>query len=351
MGNALRFLVGKFFKPIVGQENESLGHHGLSTATVGVLALAHDLFYFDITSQVPERLSRHVASSMEAQATWFVKLVQAWKQANPPPKTPEQASRLVTQTLEMADDVEGVLKFYGLPIPRARVEVPGVVVFPPPPPRPEQVKYVLQTFRVDARNVSDGDCLTVYVDVVDTREASNVPKVVQIAISEQLKARAFKNYAKADTLNKMIVDAGYRLLRGANNVDILAKKYQIRLRGIDAPKSKMHYGKEAKEELTNLVQGNCLTIGVYGGDKYGRLVGDIYCNGKFVQEVMLKKGCAWHNAAFDNRPELRKWEMEARAAQVGLWALSNPKKPREWQKNNPEMPWDWRIPIITKRTL
>lgn len=53
--------------------------------------------------------------------------------------------------------------------------------------------------------------------------------------------------------------------------------------GIDAPENSMPYGKEAKEELAMLVQGKCLRILVYGEDQYGRSVGDIYCNGIFVQ--------------------------------------------------------------------
>lgn len=52
----------------------------------------------------------------------------------------------------------------------------------------------------------------------------------------------------------------------------------------------MPYGDEAKEELTNLVQGKCLRILVYGEDQYGRSVGDIYCNGTFVQ--VLRKMCS-----------------------------------------------------------
>ncbi|KAI3884498.1 hypothetical protein MKW92_028816 [Papaver armeniacum] len=346
MGNALRFLFGNCFKTIDNQEYESLGHHGFSTATVGVSALSHDLFHFDITSQVPERLNGHVASSIEAQTTWYVKLLQAWKEANPPPKTPEQTSRLVIQTLEMADDVEGLLKFYGLPILRDPVEVPALVAFPPPTSLPEGVMFVLQTFRVDSRCVADGDCLTVFVDVADPREARNVPKVVQEAVSQRLRARANMDYGTADACYKNIVDAGYRLLRGTNNEHTLVKRY----RGIDAPELKMPYGQEAKEELTNLVQGKCLIVRVYGVDPHGRLVGDVHCNGIFVQEVMLKKGGAWNYSDFDNRPELAKWEMEARAAGVGLWALSNPEKPWEWRKKNPEMPWDWRIPISSKRT-
>lgn len=57
----------------------------------------------------------------------------------------------------------------------------------------------------------------------------------------------------------------------------------VKCRGIDAPENKMPYGDEAKEELTKLVQGKCLRILVYGEDQYGRSVGDIYCNGIFVQ--------------------------------------------------------------------
>jgi len=107
-------------------------------------------------------------------------------------------------------------------------------------------------------------------------------------------------------------------------------------RGIDAPESAMPYGKEAKTELTKIVQGKPLRILVYEEDRYGRSVGDIYCNGIFVQvfilcvhvvillliykcfyflsfsscfsvvtkEMMLKKGLAWHYVAYDKRPEL-----------------------------------------------
>ncbi|MCL7043190.1 hypothetical protein MKW94_018123, partial [Papaver nudicaule] len=123
------------------------------------------------------------------------------------------------------------------------------------------------------------------------------------------------------------------VLTGSNNEDILAKKYRVRLSGIDCPESKMPFGQEAKQQLVKLVEGKCLVIHVYTEDRYGRLVGDIHCNGKFVQEIMLKKGCAWHYAAYDKRPELIKWENAARAARVGLWASPNPEKPWEWRKN------------------
>ncbi|KAK4385272.1 Staphylococcal-like nuclease CAN2 [Sesamum angolense] len=68
MGNALRFLCGHCCRP--SPESESIGHHGVTAATVGVSALAHDLYNFEITNQVPQELSKHVVSSRKAQANW-----------------------------------------------------------------------------------------------------------------------------------------------------------------------------------------------------------------------------------------------------------------------------------------
>ena len=52
MGNALRLLCGQCIEPKTTGDFEFLGHHGVSAATVGLSALAHDLFHFEITSQV-----------------------------------------------------------------------------------------------------------------------------------------------------------------------------------------------------------------------------------------------------------------------------------------------------------
>ncbi|KAI3974686.1 hypothetical protein MKX01_004415 [Papaver californicum] len=336
MGNAIRSLYGSCCKP--STQEESADSYGVSTTSVGVVgvsALAHDLLNYEHTSQVPEGLSQHVASSKKTQAIWYNKLLQAWKEAQLPPRTRKQASRLIIQTLKeyQKTDVEALLRFYGLPIPRKRVEIPDEEVFPPT--QPEGVLFELQTFPVDAKAVGDGDGLTVYVDAMDPREAPNVPRAVQVAVSRRAKARASRDYATADALQQNIADAGYRVFNGSNNEDILAKKYRIRLRGIDAPEMQMPYGKEAKVELTKLLQGKCLTIGVYGEDQYGRLVGDVHCNGKFAQKTMLQKGLAWHFEKYDKRPELKKWEKRARDAQLGLWASPNPQKPWEWRKNNP----------------
>nr|XP_043617833.1 staphylococcal-like nuclease CAN2 isoform X2 [Erigeron canadensis] len=148
-------------------------------------------------------------------------------------------------------------------------------------------------------------------------------------------ARAARNYDRAYALHKQIKDAGYGVLY-INRRQMLARKYRIRLRGIDAPENAMPYGKEAKDELVKIISGQCLKILVYNEDQYGRFVGDIYCNGIFVQKLMLKKGLAWHYTAYDNRPKLAKWEKCARDKRIGLWASSNPEMPWKWRRNHPE---------------
>ncbi|CAE6041217.1 unnamed protein product [Arabidopsis arenosa] len=310
MGNALTFLYGKCCKPTT--TDDSLGPHGVSAATVGVSALAHDLFNFEITSQVPEGLGRYVQSSRKAQANWYRKILEAWKQAKPPPQTAEEASRLVIEILKRNQ--------------KADVEV-------------------------DPKAVADGDTITVYVSTSEPVVSSSVPREVNLAAVQRAKAREKRNYPKADELHQKIIDSGYRVLN-IENEEVLARKFRIRLRGIDAPESQMPFGKEAQQGLLKIVGRKSLKVLVYGEDQYGRCVGDLYCNGIFVQEAMLKKGLAWHYFAYDKRPVLAKarlvefvlyilqisfvcWHSDFEyLCEINQWASSNPEKPWDWRKNN-----------------
>ncbi|CAN6898269.1 unnamed protein product [Brassica oleracea] len=61
----------------------------------------------------------YVVSSKKAQAIWYGKILEAWKQAKPRPQTDEEAARLVITTLKghKKADLEGLLSFYRLPSP------------------------------------------------------------------------------------------------------------------------------------------------------------------------------------------------------------------------------------------
>lgn len=108
---------------------------------------------------------------------------------------------------------------------------------------------------MDAKAVADGDTVTVYVSTMDPRESSAVPRDVHVAAVERSKARAERNYPKADALHQKIIDSGYRFVYkldaqipihrfrltessclachrvlNIQNEEILSRKYRIRLR-------------------------------------------------------------------------------------------------------------------------
>ncbi|KAL5562828.1 hypothetical protein UlMin_032575 [Ulmus minor] len=170
-------------------------------------------------------------------------------------------------------------------------------------------KFVLKTVPAREEAVQDGDSLTVYCNTEDHENLPSIPQYVKKLYEEISDARLRKNYDKAHALNrKMSNNFGYRVLNYENK-EILAQKFRIRLRGIDAPEHKMPFDDEAKNGLAELVKGQKLTIVVYGKDRYDRFVGDIYCNGVFIQ-----------------------WEKKAREDRVGLWVSPNPEAPWKWKQ-------------------
>uniref|UniRef100_A0A453HS97 TNase-like domain-containing protein n=1 Tax=Aegilops tauschii subsp. strangulata TaxID=200361 RepID=A0A453HS97_AEGTS len=225
------------------------------------------------------------------------------------------------------ESVSGILEFYNFPIP----SLPAASSNHRPSSLPEGVQFVLNTLPVNNQNIGDGDGFTAYVATTDPRESGNVPIEVHEMVIARTEARNRRDYKSADALQSSIKEAGYKIIV-CSDEEILARKYRIRMRGIDAPELKMTYGKESKSALVKLIGGKRTTIHVYEQDQFDRYVGDVYCNCAFIQEKMLKNGHAWHFTTYDKRPEFAKWEREARAAQRGLFASLNPEKPWDWRR-------------------
>ncbi|KAL6905994.1 hypothetical protein ACP4OV_003595 [Aristida adscensionis] len=319
-------------RPRPHPHEQSLGPHGVTPATASVAALAQDLLNFESTSMVPEALGQNVTSSKKAQVKWYRMMLEAYKNIRPPPKTPEEAAQLVATALSriQKDDLEGILAFYNLPIPS--VPAPSTSSDYHPSLLPEGIQFVLDTLPVNNRCIGDGDGFTAYVDTANPRESANVPLEVHELVIARTQARIDRDHQMANTLQSSLDEAGYKVIN-ISGEDILARKYRIRMRGIDAPELKMPYGKESRNALVKLIGGKRVTIYVYEQDQFGRYVGDIYCDNMFIQEKMLKSGNAWHFKTYDKRPEFAKWEREARAAHLGLWASENPEKPWDWRRD------------------
>ncbi|KAM0866253.1 hypothetical protein ACQ4PT_042747 [Festuca glaucescens] len=310
---------------------EPVDPHGLKPATAAIAALTRDLRSFESSSVVPEGLGQHVTSSKKEQITWYKYMSEAYRTTAPSPRTPAEAAQLVATALNWIPrvDLEGIFEFYNFPTSSLPAASSNHLLTS----LPAGVQFVLNTLPVNVNCIGDGDGFTAYVAIRDDpRELANVPQEVYEMLTARTKARIRRDYWSADTLRSTLDKSGYKIIICSGN-EILARKYRIRLRGVDAPELKMPYGKESKNALEKLIGGKSTKIYVYGQDQFERYVGDIYCDSVFIQEEMLRNGHAWHFKNYDRRPEFSAWERKARAARKGLWASRNPEKPWHWRRD------------------
>uniref|UniRef100_A0A0E0F1N4 TNase-like domain-containing protein n=1 Tax=Oryza meridionalis TaxID=40149 RepID=A0A0E0F1N4_9ORYZ len=212
------------------------------------------------------------------------KLLEAYKNTTPPPKTPADAAQLIARALDMIQRVD--LEVYD-------------------------------------KCIGDGDGFTAYVSTTDPRESANVPLEVHELVIARTQARKCRDYQSADALLSSLDEAGYKIISCSDD-EVLARKYRIRMRGIDAPELKMPYGKESRNALVKLIGGKSVKIYVYDLDQFGRYVGDIHCNNLFIQEQMLKNGHAWHFKTYDKRPEFARINLSyCSVTDIGLISLSS----------------------------
>lgn len=70
---------------------------------------------------------------------------------------------------------------------------------------------------MDAKAVTDGDTITVYVNVANHPESVNLPQEVRKAATERIKAQMTKNYQQADALQKIMKGSGYRSFKNSQH--------------------------------------------------------------------------------------------------------------------------------------
>lgn len=106
----------------------------------------------------------------------------------------------------------------------------------------------------------------------------------------------------------------------------------IRMHQVDAPELDQAYGRQARDRLRRLCPaGTTAVIHTQGRDQYGRLLGDVDCGGKSVNEEMIASGSAWIYDRYVKDRELYRLQDRARAAGRGLWADRNPQAPWRWR--------------------
>ena len=112
------------------------------------------------------------------------------------------------------------------------------------------------------------------------------------------------------------------------------KTERIGLQGIDCPELSQPYGNEAKQATSDLAFARKVTIEPYGKDKYGRVMAEVQLtDGTNINHELVKAGwCWWSRKLAPNNAALEQLELEAKAAQKGLWVDPAPIPPWEYRK-------------------
>lgn len=106
----------------------------------------------------------------------------------------------------------------------------------------------------------------------------------------------------------------------------------IRTWGIDCPEKKQRFGPQAEEFFASLIWGKPLTLKIRSKDQYGRLVAQIFHEGKDIGLVMVRYGYAWHYVSVTKDKALAKAQAEAKKQELGLWQDKNPMPPWTFRK-------------------
>ncbi len=130
--------------------------------------------------------------------------------------------------------------------------------------------------------------------------------------------------------------AGPAQVVDGDTIDINGQR--IRLEGIDAPETAQTCstargtawacGRAATKTLAALVAGADVACDSRGADKYGRLLGICYANGRDINAAMVQAGMAWAFIKYSTTYVSE--EGAARLANAGIW------------QGPSEAPWDFR---------
>lgn len=111
------------------------------------------------------------------------------------------------------------------------------------------------------------------------------------------------------------------------------------LYGIDAPEKKQPFFKQAKEFLTDKVEGQVVNVLEFVTEQKV-VTAIIVHDGVNINEQVLQAGYGWVYKKYCHQDFCSDWltyEKQARDQKLGLW-----------QDENPTPPWEWRNKVMTK---
>lgn len=108
--------------------------------------------------------------------------------------------------------------------------------------------------------------------------------------------------------------------------------FKVRLNAIDAPEKKQPFNKASRRSLAKLCLNQSATVITNKQDKYGRSIGDLFCNGVSANQYQVQHGYAWVFRKYSQEQRLLALESNAHHSYIGLWSDPSPIPPWEWRK-------------------
>lgn len=107
--------------------------------------------------------------------------------------------------------------------------------------------------------------------------------------------------------------------------------FTVRMLGIDAPERDQPFSKESSEFLSQYLNKQAVT-NVNGTDKDERSVGTLFVNGRNINLLSIKAGCAWHYKRYSDNKDYAAAEEYAQRNKLKIWSLPNPIAPWTWRQ-------------------
>lgn len=122
-------------------------------------------------------------------------------------------------------------------------------------------------------------------------------------------------------------------VRDGDTIDVRKGRdtVRVRLHGIDAPERTQPFSNVARRRTDELVHDRWVRIEVKDRDRYARIVGRVWVDGRDLSQTLVSEGLAWHYTRYSSDPRLAYSQVRARQKRLGLW-----------QDRNPEPPWEFR---------
>ena len=108
---------------------------------------------------------------------------------------------------------------------------------------------------------------------------------------------------------------------------------RFRLTEIDTPERGQPWGTRARQALAGKVFRQQVRIVSEGVDRYDRMLGKIYLEGRDINREMVREGHAWAYRQYLSDKSLLDDERRAREAGAGLWSMPEAQQ---------VPPWEWR---------